>query len=101
LTNNTADSDWQQSEEKSNSTRSVDGSVSDTSFSTYQNGLTSVLMRNIIPDQNQITYRILLVKIMTFKNKLNKMVMSVKNNPQRIAQKKTVNMKTVCVKVFH
>jgi hypothetical protein len=40
-TNDTVDSDWQQSEEKSNSTRSVD-SVSDTSFSTYQNGLTSV-----------------------------------------------------------
>jgi hypothetical protein len=41
LTNGTADSDWQQTEEKSNSTRSVD-SVLDTSFSTYQNGLTSV-----------------------------------------------------------
>jgi hypothetical protein len=41
-TNDTADSEWQQSEEKSNSTRSVDGSVSDTSFSTYQNSLTSV-----------------------------------------------------------
>ncbi len=41
LTNDTADSDWQQSEEKSNPTRSID-SVSDTSFSTYQNGLTSV-----------------------------------------------------------
>jgi hypothetical protein len=41
LTNDTADSDWQQTEEKSNSTRSVN-SVSDTSFSTYQNGLTSV-----------------------------------------------------------
>jgi hypothetical protein len=40
-TNDTADSDWQQSEEISNSTRSV-GSVSDTSFSTYQNGLSSV-----------------------------------------------------------
>jgi hypothetical protein len=40
-TNDTADSDWQQTEEKSNSTRSVD-SVSDTSFITYQNGLTSV-----------------------------------------------------------
>jgi hypothetical protein len=41
LTKDTADSDWQQTEEKSNSTRSVD-SVSDTSFSTYQNCLTSV-----------------------------------------------------------
>jgi hypothetical protein len=41
LTDDTADSDWQQSEEKSNSTRSV-GLVLDTSFSTYQNGLTSV-----------------------------------------------------------
>jgi hypothetical protein len=40
-TDDTADSDWQQTEEKSNSTRSVH-SVSDTSFSTYQNGLTSV-----------------------------------------------------------
>ncbi len=40
-TDDTADSDWQQTEELSNSTRSVD-SVSDTSFSTYQNGLTSV-----------------------------------------------------------
>ena len=33
-TKDTSDSDWQQTEEKSNSTRSVD-SVSDTSFSTY------------------------------------------------------------------
>jgi hypothetical protein len=41
LTKDTSDSDWQQTEEKSNSTRSVD-SVSDTSFSTYQNDLTSV-----------------------------------------------------------
>jgi hypothetical protein len=41
LTHDTADSDWQQSEEKSNPIRSVD-SVSDTSFSTYQNGPTSV-----------------------------------------------------------
>jgi hypothetical protein len=40
-TDDTADSDWQQTEEKSNYTRSV-ASVSDTSFSTYQNGLTSV-----------------------------------------------------------
>ncbi len=40
-TDDTADSDWQQTEEKSNSIRFVD-SVSDTSFSTYQNGLTSV-----------------------------------------------------------
>ena len=45
LTNDTANSDWQQTEEKSNSTRSVD-SVSDTSFSTYQNGLTSVYDAN-------------------------------------------------------
>ncbi len=59
------------------------------------------MMQNIIPDQNQITYWILLVKIMTIKNKLNKMMMSVKNNLQRIAQKKTVNMKTAHVKVFH
>jgi hypothetical protein len=41
LTNDTTNSDWYQTEEKSNSTRSVD-SVSDTSFSIYQNGLTSV-----------------------------------------------------------
>jgi hypothetical protein len=41
LTNDTADSDWQKTEEKYNSTRSFD-SVSDTSFSTYQNGITSV-----------------------------------------------------------
>ncbi len=44
-TKDTSDSDWQQTEEKSNSTRSVD-SVSDTSFSTYQNGLTSVYDAN-------------------------------------------------------
>jgi hypothetical protein len=55
------------------------------------------MMQNIIPDQNQITYWILLVKIVTIKNKLGKMVMCVKNNPKRIAQKKTVNMKTACV----
>jgi hypothetical protein len=59
------------------------------------------MMQNIIPDQNQITYWILLVKIVTSKDNLNKMVMSVNNNLQRIAQKKTVNMKTACVKVFH
>jgi hypothetical protein len=41
LTNGTADFDWQQTEEQSISTRSAD-SVSNTSFSTYQNGLTSV-----------------------------------------------------------
>jgi hypothetical protein len=41
LTDDTADSDWQQSEEKYDSTRSV-GSVLDTSFSTYQNGFTLV-----------------------------------------------------------
>jgi hypothetical protein len=40
-TKDTSDSDWQQTEEKSTSTRSVD-TASDTSFSTYQNGLTSV-----------------------------------------------------------
>jgi hypothetical protein len=45
------------------------------------------MMQNIIPDQNQITYRILVVKIVSIKNKLDKMVMSVKNNLQRIAQK--------------
>ncbi len=59
------------------------------------------MMQNLFLDHNQITYQILLVKIVTIKNKLDKMVMSVKNNLQRIAQKKTVNMKTVCVKVFH
>ncbi len=42
LTDDTADSNLQQTEETSNSTRFVDDSVSDTSFSTYQNGLTSV-----------------------------------------------------------
>ncbi len=41
MTNDTDNFDWQQTEEKYNSTRSVD-SVSDTSFSTYQNDLTSV-----------------------------------------------------------
>ncbi len=59
------------------------------------------MMQNIIPDQSQITHQIFLVKIVTIKNKFDKMVMSVKNNLQRMAQKKIVNMKTVCVKVFH
>jgi hypothetical protein len=46
------------------------------------------MMQNIIPDQCQI--QILQVKIVTIKNKLDEMAMSVKNNLQRIAQKKTV-----------
>ena len=45
------------------------------------------MMQNLFLDHNQITYQILLVKIVTIKNKLDKMVMSVKNNLQRIAQK--------------
>ncbi len=59
------------------------------------------MMQNIIPDQSQNTHWIMQVKIVTIKNKFYKMAMSVKNNLQRIAQKKTVNMKTACVKVFH
>jgi hypothetical protein len=89
-TDDTADSDWQQIEEKSNSTRSVDGSVLDTSFSTYQNGLTSVYdaKHQSRPTPNYISYSA--SQDSTIKNKLNKMLLSVKKNISRIAQKKTV-----------
>ena len=63
LTDDTADSDWKQNVGKSNTTRSVE-SGSETLFSTYK--------------KHQITYQFTLVKI----------VMIVKNNIERIAQKK-------------
>ncbi len=97
----TSDSDWQQTEEKSNSTRSVDSFFQTHLLAPIKMASLQYMMQNNIPDQSQITYKIMLVKILTIKNKLYEMVMSAKNNLQRIAQKKTVNMKTAFVKVFH
>jgi hypothetical protein len=85
-TDDTADSDWNQSVGKSNTTKSVE-SGSKTLFSTYK--------------KHQITNQIPLVKIVIFKNKTIEMEMIVKNNLERIAQKQTVNMKTACVNEFH
>ncbi len=99
--NNTADSDWQQSEDKSYCTRSSDSAL-DLCVGSYQMIWVQFLMQNI-QVQNQITYQV--VKLVSVKDKLNKtlikMMKSVKKNLQRTSHKKTVKIMTVSIKVIH
>jgi hypothetical protein len=100
LTKDTSDSDWQQTEEKSNSTRSVD-SVSDTSFSTYQNGLTSVYdaKHHSRPKSNYtLDYA---SQDSDYQEHILQKGDECQEQPTKDSSEKTVNMKTACVKVFH